>query len=425
MPSVLSEPVKLPCGLVLPNRLAKAALAESLAGSQNTITPTLLKAYERWGQGGWGAILTGNVQVDINHMGQPFDLALQGEYTDKADPAMQPLLASWASYAAAIQQHHGTPAIVQLCHPGRQSARFAGRRGMFAPTLAPSPIPLQMGGDGFLARWISRFLFPAPREMDQTDIDRVVRQFVDAARVMADSGFSGVELHGAHGYLIDQFLNAKTNKRTDAYGGSAEKRAKFVLDIIRAVREVVPREFAVGIKLNSADHSSSTFEETMMQIQLLVEAGVDFMEISGGSYENPEMMGLDAAAVAPKSERTLVREAFFLDFARETRQRFPDLVLMLTGGFRTRAGAEAAVQQNVCDIIGLGRPAAIDPDLPRLFLDDGLEEEKARLVLGRVPVPALVRLLPFKGVGAGLESNYYAAQIKRFAMGLRTIIPGV
>lgn len=115
-------------------------------------------------------------------------------------------------------------------------------------------------------------------------------------------------------------------------------------------------------------------------------------------------MGLDAAAVAPKSERTLAREAFFLDFARETRQRFPDLVLMLTGGFRTRAGAEAAVQQNVCDIIGLGRPAAIDPDLPRLFLDDGLEEEKARLVLGRVPVPALVRLLPFKGVGAGLES---------------------
>ncbi|RAL15083.1 NADH:flavin oxidoreductase/NADH oxidase family protein [Aspergillus homomorphus CBS 101889] len=415
MPSVLSEPVKLPCGLVLPNRLAKAALAESLAGSKNAVTPTLLKAYDRWGQGGWGMILTGNVQVDVNHLGQPFDPALQGEYTGDATD----LVASWAAYATAVQQH-GTPGIVQLCHPGRQSVRFAGRRGMFAATLAPSAIPLQMG-DGLVARWLSWFLFPPPRAMDQADIDRVTRQFVDAARLMADSGFSGVELHGAHGYLIDQFLNAKTNKRTDAYGGSAEKRAKFVLDIIRAIREVVPRGFAVGIKLNSADHSSSTFEETMTQIQLLVEAGVDFLEISGGSYENPEMMGIDAH----KSERTLAREAFFIEFASETRQRFPNLVLMLTGGFRTRAGAESAVQQNVCDIVGLGRPAAIDPNLPKVFLDEGLEEEKARLVLGRVPVPALARLLPFKGVGAGLESNYYAAQIKRFAQGLRTIIPGV
>ncbi|PYH45832.1 FMN binding oxidoreductase [Aspergillus saccharolyticus JOP 1030-1] len=418
MPSVLNEAVKLPCGLVLPNRLAKAALAEALAGSENTVTPTLLKAYERWGRGGWGAILTGNVQVDVNHLGQPYDPALHGEYTGKA--GNEPLLARWTSYATAVQQQHGSPGIVQICHPGRQSVRFAGRRGVFASTLAPSAIPLQIG-EGFLARGLAWLLFPAPREMDQADIDRVVRQFADTARLMADSGFSGVELHGAHGYLIDQFLNAKTNKRTDAYGGSAEKRAKFLLDIIHAVREVVPAGFAVGVKLNSADHNSSTFEETMTQIGLLAEAGVDFLEISGGSYENPKMLGLDA----PKSERTLAREAFFLEFARETRQRFPSLVLMLTGGFRTRAGAESAVQQNVCDIIGLGRPAAIDPDLPKVFLDDGLEDEQARLVLGRVPMPALARLLPFKGVGAGLESNYYAAQIKRFAQGLRTIAPGL
>lgn len=152
------------------------------------------------------------------------DAALSSEYTGKTNNAT--LVEVWRKYADACQQH-GTPAIVQLCHPGRQSLRVAGKRGIFAPTIAPSAIPLSIG-DGWLERLISRLAFPAPREMTQADIDTVTRKFVDAARLMADSGFSGVELHGAHGYLlgmlvlgpcsfeisvaltsIDQFLNPK------------------------------------------------------------------------------------------------------------------------------------------------------------------------------------------------------------------------
>ncbi|GKZ33789.1 hypothetical protein AbraIFM66950_003870 [Aspergillus brasiliensis] len=409
----LHDPVKLPCGLVFPNRLAKAAMAEALAGSGNQPTPTLLKAYDQWGQGGWGALLTGNVQVDVDHLGNPWDPALHAEYTGKE--GNEALVERWSQYAKTCQQH-GTPCIVQACHPGRQTPRAAGRRGFFAPSIAPSAIPLELG-DGLLQRLLTWLVFPPPREMTQVDIDRVTRQFVDTARLMADSGFSGIELHGAHGYLLDQFLNAKSNKRTDAYGGTAEKRAKFVVDMIRAIREVVPPTFAIGIKLNSADHNSSTFEDTMTQIGLLIEAGIDFLEVSGGSYENPTMMG-------PETRKsTVAREAFFIEFATETRKRFPDLVLMLTGGFRTRAGAVSALQQNACDVVGIGRPAAVEPKLPLVLMDESIPDEEAQLVLNRVPMPFLARLIPLRGIGAGLESSYYAKQIKRIAMGLKTFLP--
>ncbi|THC87691.1 hypothetical protein EYZ11_012864 [Aspergillus tanneri] len=379
-------------------------MAELLAGCQHTPNPDLTEVYNQWGQGGWGGVLTGNVQVDVNHLGTPFDPALPAEYTGVENNAT--LVEAWSKIAHACQQH-GTPSIVQICHPGRQSFRIAGNRGIFASTIAPSAVPLVMG-DGLIERIISWITFPPPREMTQADIDSVTRLFVDTARLMADSGFSGVQLHGAHGYLIDQFLNPKTNHRTDAYGGSAEKRAKFILDIIAAIRETVSSSFCIGAKLNSADHNSASFEDTMTQIGLLVDAGIDFLEVSGGNYKDPRMMGNHSTPTTQtpekKSARTAAREAFFLEFATETRKRFPSLVLMLTGGFRTRAGAEAAIAQDACDLVGIGRPAAIDTRFPQLLLDESLQDEEAQMQLGKVPAPFYTRLVPVKGVGAGLET---------------------
>jgi 2,4-dienoyl-CoA reductase-like NADH-dependent reductase (Old Yellow Enzyme family) len=167
----------------------------------------------------------------------------------------------------------------------------------------------------------------------------------------------------------------------------------------------VPKSFAIGIKLNSADHSSATFEETMTQISLLVSAGIDFMEISGGSYEDPKMMG-HAVEEAPKakSARTAAREAFFLEFAQEVRKRHPDLVLMLTGGFRSRAGAEAAVKDGACDLVGIGRPSAVDPGFAGKLLDEGVSDEEAVLRLEKVPTPWYAAWLPRNLIGAGAES---------------------
>lgn len=202
----------------------------------------------------------------------------------------------------------------------------------------------------------------------------------------------------------------QTNLRTDEYGGTPEKRARFVLEILAQIRKVVPSTFCIGIKLNSADHSSATFEETMTQIKLLVEAGIDFMEISGGTYEDPKMMGYatktetESASAPAKSERTAAREAFFLEFAKEVRMRHPGLVLMLTGGFRSRAGAESAIRDGACDLVGIGRPAAIDPKFPLLLLDESVEDEKAALRLNKVPPPFYARWLPRNLIGAGAES---------------------
>lgn len=159
------------------------------------------------------------------------------------------------------------------------------------------------------------------------------------------------------------------------------------------------------------------------------------MEISGGSYENPAMMGY---AKTP-SARTAAREAFFLEFSKEVRTRHPGLVLMLTGGFRSRAGAEAAVRDGACDLVGIGRPAAVDPKFPRLLLDESVEDERACLPLNKAPVPWYTRFLPAYLIGAGAESvsslmlwlrvgltfwqTYYAAQIQRLAKGLIAFAP--
>ena len=142
----------------------------------------------------------------------------------------------------------------------------------------------------------------------------------------------------------------------------------------------------------------------MTQIALLAEAGIDFMEISGGSYEDPKMMGYGTANPAPKSARTAAREAFFLEFSKEVRQRHPELVLMLTGGFRSRAGAEAAIRDNACDLVGIGRPAAVDPKFPRLLLDESVGDDEAQMPLNKAPIPWYMRFLPLNLVGAGSES---------------------
>ena len=133
------------------------------------------------------------------------------------------------------------------------------------------------------------------------------------------------------------------------------------------------------------------------------------MEISGGTYESPAMMGYpnsspEAKAAPVKSERTAAREAFFIELAKTVRERHPELILMLTGGFRTRAGCVAAIEDGACDLVGIGRPAAIEPAFPLLLLDEDVKDEKAVMPLKKVPVPWYAGFLPKNLIGAGAES---------------------
>ncbi|TID26743.1 Multifunctional tryptophan biosynthesis protein [Venturia nashicola] len=409
--SRLSEPVRLPIsGVVLKNRLVKAALAESLSKNSQPNT-NFESAYAQWGTGGWGAILTGNVMIDARYKGDAGDLAIE------SDPTQRPI-DLWKAYANAIQKE-GSPGIVQLNHPGRQSPLGAGSRGLWDKNIAPSAVGLNIG-ENLVARMASGLVFGTPREMTVQDIDDVKRRFVEAAQFVAEVGFKGIELHAAHGYLLAQFLSPRSNLRTDGYGGSTAKRARIVVEILREIREAVPKGFVVAIKLNSADHQrGAKLDEVMEQIALIVEAGVDFVEISGGSYEDPQMM--QAKGGAPKSS---AREAFFLDFAHEIRSKFPSVVLMLTGGFRSRTGMESALAENACDIIGLGRPAAINPHFPQdVLLNKTVSEGQATMQLDPVPMDWLMSWVPIKVLGAGQETMYYAGQIHRIAKGLATFAP--
>ena len=193
-------------------------MTENLAKSDNNPNESFYQAYNWWSDGEWGMIVTGqsacymhklrnvanrevrlfigNVQVDINHLMYFSDTALQTEYTGLNDKHVE----MWRKYVDACQKH-GTPTIVQVSHPGRQSLRRAGNRGSFAQTIAPSALPLKIG-ISWLDSLLTYLAFLQSREMTQKHINTVTRLFVDTASLMADSEFSGIELHKAHGYLM-------------------------------------------------------------------------------------------------------------------------------------------------------------------------------------------------------------------------------
>ncbi|WP_176598925.1 hypothetical protein [Sphingobium sp. 15-1] len=266
--NLLAQPLTLPNGVVLKNRLAKAAMSETLGTWANRPTAGLATLYERWAASGLGLIITGNVMIDCRALGEPGNVVIE-------DTADLPVLRDWASAATA----QGAAIWAQLNHPGKQATK-----GLNAETIAPSAVPFREDMQG---------LFATPREMTAAEVEDVVRRFGVSAAVCKAAGFTGVQIHGAHGYLISQFLSPHHNRRTDDWGGTPEKRRRFVLAVYQEIRGQVGAEFPVAIKLNSADFQRGGFSEaeSLDTIRALAQAGVDLIEISGGTYEAPAMSG--------------------------------------------------------------------------------------------------------------------------------------
>lgn len=338
----------LPNGTQIPNRLAKAAMEENMADANHAPSDALLRLYDAWARGGVGLILTGNVMIDAQAMTGPNGVVLQ-------DDAQLDRFRRWADTARS----QGAQIWMQLNHPGRQMQSALGQ-----PTVAPSAVALDLGA-------LSK-RFAVPREMTPDDIAYVQSRFVRSAELAERSGFTGVQIHAAHGYLLSQFLSPLTNKRQDAWGGSLENRARLLLDIVRAVRKAVSPGFAVAVKLNSADFQRGGFsaEDAKRVVELLNPLGVDLVELSGGSYEAPAMQG------QARDGRTLAREAYFLEFAREitTVARMP---LMVTGGIRRQAVAEQVVSDGVA-MVGIATALSIDPALPARWRDGKHSEPNLR-----------------------------------------------
>lgn len=336
--SVLARPLALPCGSVVKNRLGKSAMSEALGTIDNRPTARLERLYSVWADGGIGLSITGNVMIDRRALGEPGNVVVE----DERDLAA---LRRWA----AAGTRNGTELWMQLNHPGKQSPR-----GLNRETVSPSAVPFGPA--------LARF-FATPRALTAEEIEALVERYARAAAVAKKAGFTGVQIHGAHGYLVSQFLSPHHNQRTDRWGGTAEKRRRFVLAVYAAIRREVGARFRVGIKLNTADFQRGGFteEESLDTVRALAEAGIDLVELSGGTYEAPAMAGVRA------KDSTRRREAYFLEFAEKARAAVT-VPLMLTGGFRTLGGMAEALRSGAVDLVGLARPMAIEPDLPRRLL---------------------------------------------------------
>ena len=344
-----ADPLELPCSARLENRFFKSAMSEQLADRAHDPGVGLATLYRTWAEGGVGLQVTGNVMVDRTALGEPKNVVLD----DRSD------LAAFARWAEAGNAN-GARIWMQLNHPGAQSPSFLSRE-----PVAPSAVPL--GGNIAKA-------FRTPRALRDQEIVALIERFARAAELAKDAGFSGVQIHGAHGYLVSQFLSPRRNLRTDDWGGSAEKRRRFVLEIYRAIRARVGGAFPVGIKLNSADFQRGGFseDESMDVIDALGAVGIDLVEISGGNYESPVMAG---AGVSESSRR---REAYFLDYAEKARAK-SRVPMVVTGGFRSGAAMRGALESGATDLIGMARPLAVCPDFPNRLLAD----PESTVTLGR------------------------------------------
>ncbi len=335
MSELVFSPLRLPGGAELPNRIAKAAMEEGMAIEGHLPGDQLIRLYEYWADSGCGMLLTGNVMVDHLAMTGPGGVALE------ADTPLEP----FRRWAKAGQQH-GAKMWMQINHPGRQVYAAMGGKA-----LSPSDIALDLGKHSKL--------FPKPAPMTDSEIQDLIERFTITATRAAEAGFDGVQIHAAHGYLLSQFLSPLSNRRTDQWGGSLENRARLLLEVARSVRTALPENVAVSVKLNSADFQRGGFEpgEAREVVLMLAEIGVDLVELSGGSYESPAMQGRTADG------RTLAREAYFLDFAKDIAQVSP-IPIMTTGGVRRLAVAEKVLQEGV-GVVGMGTALAFSPHLPK------------------------------------------------------------
>lgn len=373
---MLFQPFTFANGVTTKNRFFKSAMEEQLA-TNNDVSRKIVKLYDTWAKGGTGILVTGNVMVSPTGKGSPDDVVL-------ADDHDLPMLTAWAKAGT----RNDTLLIMQINHAGKQSPKAIN-----AEPVAPSAVPLK-GMDGF---------FNPPRALKLDEIKTLIEQFATTAKLAEQAGFSGVQIHGAHGYLISQFLSPHHNRRDDDYGGSLDNRMRFLVEIYQAIHLAVSDKFLVGVKLNSADFQKGGFDESesVQVIAKLGELGIDFIEISGGNYESPAMLN-----TKPSSQQ---REAYFLDYAHKARA-VTKAPLIITGGFRSESAMNDALHSGELDFIGIARPLTVMPDLPNRIQQgtyQAVELQPIRTGVAKVD----------KAMGSVLEMGWYMYQIERLGRG--------
>ena len=375
----ISSSFTLPNGSVLKNRITKSAMSENFGTRYHAPSKGLINAYKVWAKGNPGLLITGNIMVDSMALGEARNVVVE-DYKDFE------LLKEWARTVKGTGVHLWP----QINHPGRQALAAINRE-----TVGPSAISLNIGR---VAK-----MFQLPTALSEEAIWKIIKRFGNTARIMKEAGFTGCQIHGAHGYLVSQFLSPNSNIRTDQWGGSLNNRARFVLEIYREIRRQVGSDYPIGIKINSADFQRGGFseEESMQVISLLGNEGIDLIEISGGTYERPAMMKGD------RKRSTVSREAYFLDYIDKARKLIKT-PLLLTGGFRSVSVMEKALEDGNLDVVGLARPFCLYPNLANQIFDGSVK-------IFETPIPKIgIKFLDKLG---GVELPWYELQIQRIGKG--------
>lgn len=385
------------------NRLCKAAMTEGVADAHNRATDRHVTLYRRWAEGGAGILLTGNVQVDRRYLERAGNIVIDRRQDEAQLAALEAV-----AEAGTIADTH---LWMQLSHAGRQTPKLVATE-----PAGPSDIPVAIPGGRF----------GKPRALTGEEIRNVIESFAYAAGVARQAGFTGVQVHSAHGYLLSEFLSPRVNVRDDEWGGSLENRARLLLATVRAVRGAVGPDLAVSVKLNSADFQKGgfTFEDCLNVIDMLNGEGLDLLEISGGNYEQPRLMGIDGLEPVFEEkvqESTRARESYFFDYAVAASE-VAKMPLMVTGGFRSVAGMNEALSGGDVDMIGLGRPLCIDPRFPSHVLSgevDQMADVDGDLRIGPGFLGPNSRVAAIKAINGFAKLGWYYEQIYRLADGLQ------
>jgi 2,4-dienoyl-CoA reductase-like NADH-dependent reductase (Old Yellow Enzyme family) len=391
---LLSDTVELPCGATLANRLSKAAMTEGLASRDGMPTAELARLYGLWSDGGAGMLLSGNIMVDKDHLERPGNVFID----QLPNQAMQDALRRWAEAGT----RNGNHLWAQISHAGRQTQKIVNPH-----PKAPSAVKLGLPGGQF----------GQPVALTEDEIDDIISRFGVCAAAVKEAGFTGVQIHAAHGYLLSQFLSPRSNQREDQYGGDLANRARMLLAIVDVTREAVGPDFPVAVKLNSADFQKGgfAFEESLQVAQWLQDHGIDLIEISGGTYEQPKLLGISGLEEEEEqnvAQSTLMREAYFVDFAVAMGDKVK-VPLMVTGGFRRRAVMQQAVETGSADVIGIGRPMCVMTDAPNQLLSGLQELPRYEQMLSLFPrwLSWLGNIKIFKTLASFAVQYWYYAQI--------------
>lgn len=362
-------------GQEVKNRLFKSAMSEALAEKDNNPNEFHQRLYRKWAEGGSAIVVTGNVMIERQALGEPGNVVLDSQSNRSA-------FIEWAK-AGTI---NNTQLWMQLNHPGRQAPKSVSRQ-----PVAPSAVPFDSN---------LKYFFNPPRELTISEIKQLIKKFGQTALLAKETGFSGVQIHGAHGYLVSQFLSPITNKRTDEYGGDLVRRMQFLKDVYIEIRYQTGNSFPVGLKLNISDFTEGGFnhQESLYVMKEMADLGIDAIEVSGGNYDNPEIFNSSSD-----------EEVFFIDHIKGIKKQL-DTLLILTGGFRKLSTMEETLQKSYTDMIGLARPLALSPDLANALLNRKTDSiNLPRLTTGLISVD--------KKIGGLIGISYYEQQMARIAEG--------